>query len=119
MDILDYFGLDDGIDVTWYHAANSHQKLDEALETTMMIEGDITLRWAGHPNQVISHSPRTYTYHRIKVVKLSSVKTRGYRRRIDSEWTNTILWNFYCVSSFWVVSDQMTTILCQTHLSLA
>ena len=61
MDILDYFGLDDGLDVTWYHAANSHEKLDEALETTMMIEGDITLRWAGHPNQVISHLLGTYT----------------------------------------------------------
>ena len=61
MDILDYFGLDDGLDVAWYHAANSHEKLDEALETTMMIEGDITLRWAGHPNQVISHLLGTYT----------------------------------------------------------
>ena len=53
MDILAYFNLDDGLEVTWYHAANSHEKLDEALETTMMIEGDITLRWVGFPNQVI------------------------------------------------------------------
>ena len=52
MDILDYFTLDDGLDVVWYHAANSHEKLDVALKTTMMIEGDITLRWAGLPNQV-------------------------------------------------------------------
>ena len=53
MDILDYFNLDDGLDIVWYHAANSHEKLEEALKTTMMIEGDITLRWAGLPNQVI------------------------------------------------------------------
>ena len=74
MDILGYFGLDDGLDVTWYHAANSHEKLDEALETTMMIEGDITLRWVGPPNQVISHSPRTYPYHRKKAVDIKVVQ---------------------------------------------
>ena len=76
MDILGYFGLDDGLDVTWYHAANSHEKLDEALGTTMMIEGDITLRWAGHPNQVISHSLGIYTCHRTKVVEINVVQKR-------------------------------------------
>ena len=52
MDILDYFGLTDGLDVIWSHGVNSQEKLQEALPNSMMIEGDIMFRWNGLPNQV-------------------------------------------------------------------
>ena len=52
MDVLDYFHLADALDVTWSHATNSHRALDAALASVLMLEGDITLRWAGLPNQV-------------------------------------------------------------------
>ena len=52
MEILDYFGITDGLDVVWSHGVNSQDKLEQALADSMMIEGDIMFRWNGLPNQV-------------------------------------------------------------------
>ncbi len=52
MDTLRYFGLTDGLDVTWAHATNSRAKLGAALESVMMLEADVTLRGFGTANKV-------------------------------------------------------------------
>ena len=53
VDILEYFDLSDGIEVTWAHAVNSQKKLKDALASQMMLEADIMFRWNGLPNQVL------------------------------------------------------------------
>ena len=54
--------MDDALDISWYHGANSKAQLAEALDGDyQMLEGDIQLRWYGYPNQtdepVMAHPP--------------------------------------------------------------
>ncbi|XP_053313813.1 protein FAM151B [Spea bombifrons] len=62
-DILDYFlrkqliERRDGVEVTWYHAANSKSKLKEALQSDAhMIEADVLLRGS---EPIMAHPPMT------------------------------------------------------------
>ncbi|KAK2150591.1 hypothetical protein LSH36_399g04017 [Paralvinella palmiformis] len=61
--VLDYFGVQDPLDVTWYHGANSIDQMQQALDGSCdMLEGDVTLRWHGFPNQteepIMAHPPQ-------------------------------------------------------------
>ncbi|CAH2296938.1 FAM151B isoform X1 [Pelobates cultripes] len=64
--ILDYFlgekliKKKDGSEITWYHAANSKAKLEEALQSDInMIEADVILRGSGNKEPIMAHPPET------------------------------------------------------------
>uniref|UniRef100_A0A8C5P678 Family with sequence similarity 151 member B n=1 Tax=Leptobrachium leishanense TaxID=445787 RepID=A0A8C5P678_9ANUR len=50
----------DGAEVTWYHAANSKTKLNEAVHSDVhMIEADVLLRKSGDKEPIMAHPPQT------------------------------------------------------------
>lgn len=52
-DILAFFGVSDGMDITWSHAVNSPELLEQALSgDTMMLEADVLMR-----NNMVSGTP--------------------------------------------------------------
>ena len=59
VDVLKFFHLEDGLELRWAHAVNSHKKLQEALSgKAMMLEADVLLRPAdGIP--IMAHPPDT------------------------------------------------------------
>ncbi|ELT90991.1 hypothetical protein CAPTEDRAFT_222574 [Capitella teleta] len=64
--LVNYFPLSerDAVDVTWAHAVNSRQELEDVLNSDlMMLEADVLLRGQGTPNQtdipVMAHPPAT------------------------------------------------------------
>ena len=59
VDVLKFFHIEDGLEVHWAHAVNSHKKLQEALSgKTMMLEADVLLRPSdGMP--IMAHPPDT------------------------------------------------------------
>ena len=59
VDVLNFFHLEDGLELHWAHAVNSHKKLQEALSgRAMMLEADILLHPAdGIP--IMAHPPDT------------------------------------------------------------
>ena len=59
VNILKFFDLTDGLELSWAHAVNSPTKLEEALSgKTMMLEADVLLRPAdGMP--IMAHPPDT------------------------------------------------------------
>lgn len=59
VDTLKFFDMKDGLEVSWAHAVNSHEKLQEALSgKAMMLEADVSLRLAdGTP--IMAHPPDT------------------------------------------------------------
>lgn len=59
VDVLKFFHLDDGLELRWAHAVNSHKKLQEALSgKAMMLEADVLLHPAdGMP--IMAHPPDT------------------------------------------------------------
>ncbi|XP_064639693.1 protein FAM151A-like isoform X2 [Lineus longissimus] len=51
-DPLTFFGVSDALDIVWYHGANTRAQTRDALTGYfMMVEGDVTLRYQGLPNQ--------------------------------------------------------------------
>ena len=43
--VLDFLGTDDGLEVSWYHRANSIREMEEALASDAhMVEADLLLR---------------------------------------------------------------------------
>ena len=49
---LEFFNMNDALNISWYRKANSRAQLAEALEGEyQMLEGDVQLRWFGQPNQ--------------------------------------------------------------------
>ncbi|XP_044147627.1 protein FAM151B [Bufo gargarizans] len=64
--ILDYFlkkdliKARDGVEIIWEHAANSKEKLRQALRSDVhMIEADVLLRGAGRREPIMAHPPYT------------------------------------------------------------
>ncbi|KAM4810080.1 protein FAM151B [Rhinophrynus dorsalis] len=63
-DALDYFlnkkliKKRDGVEIIWYHAANSKAKVEEAIESDAhMIEADVLLRGSGSSEPIMAHPP--------------------------------------------------------------
>lgn len=58
VDVLEFFRVSDGLEVTWAHSCNSRAQLQEALAgEAMMIEADVLLRADGTP--IMAHPPNT------------------------------------------------------------
>ena len=52
-ELLDFFGVSDGFDITWLHAVNNPLLLDKALSSNiMMLEADVLMR-----NNVVNGTP--------------------------------------------------------------
>ena len=88
-DILAFFGVRDALDITWLHAVNSPEKLEQGLSgDTMMLEADVLMRNnIVHGTPVMAHPPdvdSNLTLHSFLLKTTNS--TKGWTSRPLRWW---------------------------------
>ena len=91
-DVFKYFNTEDGIDISWYHRANSIERLNQALDddTIQMIEADVVFsklnQNAEQPEPLMGHGTEDKfdltVFHFIDTVIAQKVSLRNKTKRL-------------------------------------